>query len=175
MRALPRQPMRASLLQLGAVDVETEVLVIQKDKLVAEIDMVEAQTAQANKQVEVLNAQLLNIPKEGELIDKQVLKTESETTFLAQRIKTEKAQILDVVDGVAVLGVLGKQKDLYAAQTDGFARDAEQKLAKMLIDTWSVRRSTDEGTLFNEINKLSDPNIGAAIVKCMTSIGVTPV
>jgi hypothetical protein len=164
-----------TLAQSAKTDVETEVLVIEKTKLTAEVDMVEAQTAQANKQVEVLNAQLVNIPKEGQLLDKQVLKAQSETDFLAQRIKTEKAQIFDVVDAVNVTGVIGKQKDLYAAQTDGFKRDAEQKLAKMLIDTWSVRRSTDEGIVADSVNKLSDANIGATIIKCMNSIGVTPV
>lgn len=164
-----------TLAQSAKTNVETEVLVIEKTKLTAEVDMVEAQTAQANKQVEVLNAQLVNIPKEGQLIDKQVLKAQSETDFLAQRIKTEKAQILDVVDAVNVSGVIGKQKDLYQAQSDGFLRDAEQKVLKMLLDTWSVRRSTDEGTVADNTNKLSDANIGAAVVKCMNSIGVTPV
>jgi hypothetical protein len=161
--------------QATKVEIEKDVLLIEKDKLVAETELIEAQTTQAEKQVQVLSAQLLNIPKEGILLDKQATKTDSETVFLNQRIVTEKAQILDVVDGVSVLGVLGKQKLLYQAQTDGFSRDAEQKLAKMLIDTWSVRRSTDEGTIADAVNKLNDANIGAALIKCMNSVGVTPV
>lgn len=155
--------------------VEIEVLEVQKTKLTAEVDLTIAQTVQANKQVEVLNAQLLNIPKEGQLLDKQILKTDSETLFLEQRIKTEKAQIVDIIDGVTVAGVLGKQKFLYQAQTDGFKHDSEFKLVKAMMDTWSVRRSTDEGTLADNVNKLSDANIGSAVIKYMTSVGVVPV
>lgn len=162
-------------METDKLEVEIEVLEVQKTKLAAEVSLANAQFAQATKQTEVLAAQLLNIPKEGQLLDKQVLKAQSETDFLLQRIKTEKAQIIDTVDGVAVTGVLGKQKLLYQAQTDGFTRDAEQKLAKMVLDTWSVRRSTDEGTVADNVNKLSDANIGAIISKCMTGVGVIPV
>lgn len=161
--------------QATKVNKEIEVLDVEKTKLTGEVSLIAAQTAQANKQTEVLTAQLVNIPKEGQLIDKQVLKAQSETSFLDQRIKTEKAQILDTVDGAAIAGVIGKQKELYQAQSDGFKRDAEQKLTKMLIDTWSVRRSTDDGTVADNVNKLSDANIGAAVSKCMAGINVTPV
>lgn len=153
---------------------EIEVLEVQKNKLSAEILLVQANTAQANKQIEVLTAQLANIPKEGQLLDKQVLKTQSETTYLDQRIKTEKAQILDVVDGVAVAGIMGKQRELYAAQTTGFQRDAEYKVLSKMIDSWSIRRSTDKGTVADNVNRLSDVNIGAVVSKVMTGINVTP-
>ncbi len=147
----------------------------QVDKLTQDILLVTAQVAQANKQVEVLTAQLLNIPKEGLLLDKQVLKTTEETTFLTQRIKTEKAQIVDTVDGVAVAGVLGKQRDLYDAQTKGFTSDTKIKITKALIDTWQVRRTTDEDTVADGTNKLNDANIGAAVSSCMVDAGMTPV
>jgi hypothetical protein len=161
--------------QSAKTDIESEVLLVEKTKLTQEVALVTATTAETNKKIEVLQAQLLNIPKEGLLIDKQVDKAESEILMLDQRTKTEKAQILDTVDGVAVAGGLSKQKDLYLAQTNGFARDAEQKLAKMLVDTWTIRRSTFDGTVFDSVNKLSDANIGAVLSKAMTSIGVTPV
>lgn len=153
---------------------EIEVLEVQKNKLSAEILLVQANTAQANKQIEVLTAQLLNIPKEGQLLDKQVLKTQSETTYLDQRIKTEKAQILDSVDGVPVAGIIGKQRELYAAQTTGFQRDAEYKVLSKMIDSWSIRRSTDKGTVADNVNRLSDANIGAVVSKVMTGINITP-
>jgi DNA integrity scanning protein DisA with diadenylate cyclase activity len=161
--------------QADKVNKEIEVLEVEKNKTTAEVSLVNAQTSQSDKQTEVLTAQLLNIPKEGQLIDKQVLKAQSETDFLEQRIFTEQAQIKDVVDGASVVGVIGKQKELYQAQADGFVRDAEQKAAKLLVDTWSVRRSTDDGTVADNVNKLSDANIGAVVSKVMTSIDVTPV
>ena len=75
----------------------------------------------------------------------QAEKANAEICVLEARCKNEQAQIKDIVDGVPVAGVLGKQKDLYQAQIDGFKRDAEQKLAKTLIDVWNVQRTTDEG------------------------------
>lgn len=161
--------------QVEKMDKEIELLEVEKSKTTQEVLLVTAQTAVANKNVEVLTAQALNLPKEGVLLDKQALKTVEETTFLSQRIKTEKAQILDTVDGVPVTGILGKQRLLYQAQTDGFTRDAEYKIMTKLIDTWNVRRGTDDGTVADGVNKLSDGNIGAVVSKAMAGINVTPV
>jgi hypothetical protein len=59
---------------------------------------------------------------------------------------------------------------LYKAQADGFVRDAEQKAAKIMADTWNVRRTTDEAVVADGTNKLSDANIGKAIGKLLTGI-----
>lgn len=158
--------------QASKATVEVEILEIQKTKTTAEVLLVEANTSETNKKVEVLTAQLLNIPKEGLLIDKQVLKAVSETEFLDQRIKTEMAQIVDVIDGTAVHGVIEKQKDLYAEQAKVFTTDAEYKVMKALIETWVTRRGTDEATVVNGENKLSDAFIGAAVNKCFDSLGI---
>lgn len=159
--------------QAAKVTVEVEILEIEKTKTAAEVLLIEAQTDQAIKQVEVLTAQILNLPKEGVLLDKQAAKTDAETLFLDQRIKTEKSQIVDTIDGVAVFGTVKKQKDLYDAQAKGFTTDAEYKVMKALIETWITRRGTDEGTAANDTNNLDDDYIGAAVAKCFTSVGIT--
>lgn len=69
--------------------------------------------------------------------------TNANVALTEQKIVTEKAQVLDSVDDVAVEGVLGKQKALYAAQTLGFEKDAVQKLLQTHVDTWTIRQSTD--------------------------------
>lgn len=61
-----------------------------------------------------------------------------------QKVKTEQAQISDTVDGVPVTGLIGKQKQVYAAQIKGFKDDAFNKAAKIAVDVWNVQRSTDE-------------------------------
>jgi hypothetical protein len=68
-------------------------------------------------------------------------KSVAETYLLDQKTVTELAQ---TNDAAGVGGVVKAQKDLFAKQTDGFDRDAEQKLAKIMIDTWMVRASTGE-------------------------------
>ena len=65
--------------------------------------------------------------------------------------------------------VQNKQQDLYDAQINGFDRDAEQKLAKILVDSWSVRRTTDEATIVP--GGLDDSSIGAVIAKAKIGIG----
>lgn len=57
-----------------------------------------------------------------------------------------RAQTLDTRrDGETVVGVIGKQKDLYAQQIDSYKKDAELKAAKVFSDAWSVQKSLDDG------------------------------
>lgn len=58
--------------------------------------------------------------------------------LLAQKKITEITQTVDATGGTAK-----KQQDLILAQTEGFARDAEQKLAKIVSDAYAVQRTTD--------------------------------
>lgn len=93
------------------------------------------------------------------LIGKQSSKILSEKELVNQKRTTEYAQVYDVVYDTVdpVTGVIGKQKALYGKQTDGFDRDAEQKLAKIMVDSWNVRRSTDEATI--PAGGMTDPDI----------------
>lgn len=97
------------------------------------------------------------------------LQTTAQTSLIQQKIATEKAQVTET--GVDDNSVVGRQKLLYKAQTDGFQRDAEQKLLKVLTDTWNVRRTTDDGTLPNAENQLYDPTIGRLVNKAVTGLG----
>lgn len=82
------------------------------------------------------------------LVGMQITKSEHEGDLLQQKTLTEEAQtknrIGEGTDAYDVSGVIGKQKSLYQKQTDGFDRDAEQKLSKILVDTWNVRRTNDD-------------------------------
>lgn len=127
------------------------------------------QQGKASAEIDVLLAQKCKLEAEFDLIILEKLKVTAETALLNQKITTEKAQTTSL--GVDADSVIGKQKALYAAQTAGFARDAEQKAAKLMSDTWAVRRTTDEGELPNDINKLENIYIGRAIDKMLTGIG----
>lgn len=59
------------------------------------------------------------------------------------------------------------------AQVNGYRRDAEQKMAKLLVDTWSVRRSNDEGVVADTVNKLNDATIGAVVSAALKGINVS--
>ena len=70
---------------------------------------------------------------------------DANTAFIDQKTKTERANIEDVVDGVEVTGMVGKQKAVHAAQAKAFKDNSMTSLAKVYTDIWSIQRSTDEG------------------------------
>ena len=149
--------------------------VLQKQKTDLEAQLLEKQIALANQQrinaeveMEVLQQQVCKLKAEYDLLREQNQKSAAETALLAQKVVTEKAQTLSVgVDGDSVIG---KQKALYQAQTDGFTRDAEQKAAKLMVDSWNVRRTTDEGTVADTNNMLNDESVGRAVRKLLAGV-----
>jgi len=98
-------------------------------------------------------------------------KTDAEVNLLVQKKETELAQVSDTVATGTVAGVIGKQKGLFQKQTDGFDRDAEQKLAKIMVDTWSVRQTTD-GALANPAG-IDDAAIANVLAKAKQGINLT--
>jgi hypothetical protein len=158
-------------------------LAAELPKIVAEVAEMESRAALAAQQVINLTAEGLNIPKQGEVLDAQVCKlqaefdltvntntkTTGEIALLTQKTATERAQTLAI--GVDPDSIIGKQKSLYTAQTAGFTRDAEQKAAKLLVDTWSARRMSDEGTVADGVNMLQDSTIGRAVNKLLAGVG----
>jgi len=148
---------------------------LQKDKSAAEIAEIEARTAllqqqKLNAEVEllVLQAQKCKLDAEYDLLLQQKLKVAEETGLLAQKKVTEQAQTANVGSADSVIG---RQKALYMAQADGFKRDAEQKAADIMVKSWGVRRTTDEGTSANTTNRLDDSSIGQAVNKLLQGVG----
>ena len=68
--------------------------------------------------------------------------------LLLEQTESARAQTLDNrTDGALVVGVLGKQKDLYTQQIISYQRDAEVKAGKLWTDAWTVQKTIDEGLL----------------------------
>ncbi len=150
------------LLQKRKNDIEAQLLT-------AQLALVTQQGLNAVIEGEVLTAQKCKLQAEFDLTQAQTRKSEQEILLLAQKVATERAQITAL--GVDEDSVIGKQKALYGAQTDGFKRDAEQKAAKMMIDSWSVRRTTDEATVADGTNMLNDVTVGRAVNKVLSGVG----
>lgn len=152
----------AFLLAKQKTDLEAQLLEKQ-------IELTNQQRINAEVEMTVLQAQKCKLDAEFDLIKEQTIKSAQETLLLAQKVTTEKAQVSSI--GVDADSVVGRQKSLYAAQTNGFARDAEQKAAKLMADTWNVRRTTDEGTVADGTNMLNDATVGRAINKMLQGVG----
>lgn len=118
------------------------------------------------------------------------LKTIAENRLLNQKTATELAQTSNVIpttvgidstgfereifnkDTKATVGIVGKQCALFAKQTDGFDRDAEQKLAKIMVDTWSVRMTSDVPP-DTTVAGLNEAEIKTVLDKARTGAGMS--
>lgn len=164
---------------LGALDAVLSASIqflLQRAKAQAEIDQIKqqtellvVQTANAVIEGKVLEATECKLKAEFDVLKATLLKIDQETQLLMWKTTTEKAQTIEM--GVDANSVVGRQKDLYKAQTDGFTRDAEQKVAKVMVDSWNVRRTTDEGTVADGTNMLNDAAVGRAVTKLLTGVG----
>lgn len=169
--------------ELDKAKAELEILEKTALKTAAEIALLTAQAAQSNAQTGLIGAQTANEALQGNVLVAQEcklraeydlllstnLKTVEETSLLKWKGVTEKAQTSGA--GVDANSVVGKQMALYGAQADGFKRDAEQKAAKILVDSWNVRRTTDEGTVADGSNQLDDASVGRAVGRLLAGVG----
>ncbi len=147
--------------QVLNVTQDTALKVVQISKISQDISLSQEQEAKLVIEKTVVTAQKLKLDQDianaltqNALIVNQILKVKGEQNLIDQKVFTEQAQRLDTVDGQAVAGTIGKQSGLYDAQTNGFARDAEQKMVKLMSDGWSVTKSvlsaTGEPDVFNK-------------------------
>ena len=164
---IPKQGLRIDA-ETAQSKQQTTNLITQELQIKSQTNLIDQQKLNAVIEGTVLTAQKCKLDAEYDVLVGTKLKVVAETSLLNQKVASEKAQT--VAAGIDANSVLGKQIGLYTAQTEGFARDAEQKAAKLLIDTWNVRRTTDEGTEANTINKLDDATIGRVVNKALTGI-----
>ena len=97
----------------------------------------------------------------------QYLVTAKQADLLTQKKVTEEAQTVDITTGT-----VGKQQGLVVAQTNGFARDAEQKLAKIFADIYAINRSA-LGASASTPGGLDDIDISAIVARAALGIDVT--
>lgn len=157
--------------QAEQVKAQTLNVPFQGEQIKAQTELVKQQTTNAVQEEKNLEAQECLLKSQFDNSQATVLQTQAQTNLLTQKIVTERAQVSSI--GVDADSVVGKQKALYQAQTDGFQRDAEQKVAKMYCDVWNVRRTTDaDGTQANSTNQLDEATHGAVMKKLRSGIGL---
>ena len=151
------------------IDAQKDTQVSQKAHIDAQTLLVGQQKTNAIQEHEVLVAQECKLQAEFDNIQAATTRIGQETALMTQKVATERAQTL--ATGVDSDSVVGRQKGLYLAQTNGFTRDAEQKAAKTMIDTWNVRKTTDtDGTEANPAH-VGDAYIARAVDKLLNGIG----
>jgi hypothetical protein len=133
----------------------TNLLPAQLAQLTAQTAGTTAQTAQtAFTTTYLLPAQLSHT-------ETQTTNVNAQTNLYIQKKATELAQ---TVSTPAANSVMGVQNALMVKQTENYDRDAEQKAAKIMIDTWNVRRNQDPSTAEMLVaNRLREEDIGIAV------------
>ena len=162
----------------------TEVLqadVVSKNilKVDAEIDLLSQKTATEVAQTadSLPSGVGLNISSTiSGVLKGQVDKLNAEVGLLEQKSVTELVQTSNTIPGTLgfgtntdIQGVALRSINLTTAQTDGFARDAEQRAAKIVVDPWVVRQSTDGEVTTG--TGLDNASVGEFIAKLKAGIG----
>ena len=212
--------------QVGLAETEKDIAVYNlANKTPVEVELLQAQTDNAQSQIALTDAQVIKITEENRLIpytieriqaeianmtrqsdilekeleikisnlalqDKQLLLADAElqvrvleldvkraeveaaqaqAELYAAKVLTENAQTMDAAHPNSVLG---SNIAVLQAQAAGYARDAEQKAAKILVDAWNVQRNTDEGITANADNLLYDTSIGKAVSAMLRGAGI---
>ena len=156
------------LLTKDQAALQAATLAAQYEKIALEKDILELQKQQLTLQLAQLEQQTL-------LIQSQILTDAAQRALINQKTVTEVAQTQDTPmsnTSTGYSGVVGKQNALYAAQTTGFTRDAEQKAAKLALDILATQLSTDDSMTVENTN-MHPAAIGALVQKLATGIGVT--
>lgn len=184
--AKERQGLEFLQLQAQIKLIETQQMQIedQMKKTPYEIELLQAQVAQTKKQTEQIAAEMIKIPIEIEILQKQSLQADRQLDLLErqievqqatvdltkQKVVTEKAQTQN--DIIQPGSYLGANVSLINAQKDGYKRDAEQKAAQLIINTWNTRRTTDEDTSANTTNLLDDSTVGRFVQKLAAGVEI---
>lgn len=148
-----------------------------REKQAFELDLLDLQAEHLKEQIKLTKeqinlakAELKLKEKELEIKEKELQLAAANVDLIRQKIVTERAQ----TDGSVIGGgsVLGKQNDVLDAQIQGYRRDAEQKAAQLLLQTWITRMNNDSA-ITNDANMLKDNYIGRTVARLMEGAGIS--
>jgi hypothetical protein len=123
----------------------------QKDQAIAQTANITAQTAGVTyTTANILPAQKVALDDAHDQAVYQLANILPEQKFmLHEQGEAQRAQTWNTRQDAlgTVVGVMGKQKDLYTQQIASYQRDAEVKAAKLFTDAWITMKTIDEGLL----------------------------
>lgn len=141
----------------------------QSDILEKELEIKISSLALQDKQLLLADAELEVRRLELDVKRAEVESAQAQAQLYAAKVLTENAQTMDAAHPNSVLG---SNIAVLRAQAAGYARDAEQKAAKILVDAWNVQRNTDESINANSVNLLYDTSIGKAVSALLRGAGI---
>lgn len=136
------------------------------------LEIAKHQLAAAEQQTKLLEAQHALTTMQLSSEDAKIRLTEEQILMVKEQKEAQRAQTLNTrTDGTTVVGVLGKQKDLYSQQITSYQRDSEAKVGKMFLDGWLTQKTIDEG--LTAPTQLQNTAINNVLDKVRTNAGLT--
>ena len=162
-----RVPYDIEEIQARIANMSKQNLLLEKD-----FELRIGQLALQGKQLLLSEAELEVKRQEIQVQLAAIESQKAQAELYAQKVVTEQAQ---TQGDVAKPGsVLGANVAVLLAQAEGYKSDRLQKATKILVDTWNVRRNSDDATEANVTNQLHDANIGVAVTGLLVDSGLTP-
>lgn len=162
--------MDQEILNLGKQELllDEQIVNATKDGLIKD-----SQVTQMTAETALIGQQEANAQAENAVITNTASKVAAETAVLEQKRITEEYQTRDSVGGNPAEGVIGKQMALYENQAEGYIRDAEQKAAKLFMDSFNTRTSIETLNLNEEIDAtVTGTQIKGLLNKVREGVGV---
>lgn len=152
---------QTSFVAKQAAKIDSDILTAIKERLHldSQIELSEAQVVKlgedillTREQKETVRANTIGTRSDGTpiegLVGNQIAKTSKEIMMIHEQMEAARASTSSTrLDGSPVAGSIGKQMALHQAQIESFERDAETKIAKLMVDMWVTQKTIDEGLL----------------------------
>jgi hypothetical protein len=119
--------------------------------------------AQSEAQLQSTLQATANAKTQAQILTAQYDKLQNEILLYKQKIRSEQAQIHDLVEGVPVTGIVGTQRDMYRKQANGYLRHAEQQAARIMSDLYTIRFTEDKVSANPANNYCNDAEVSAAL------------
>lgn len=135
-RAQTRNTLSDGSVVSGILGVEKEIKLAQKTLTIEQTETQRAQTWETH---------LDGTPIQGIAKYEKDLKS-AQSKLVLEQYESQRGQTRGTLStGEVVVGLIGTQTRLYEQQITSYKRDAESKFSKMLLDTWTARKTIDEG------------------------------
>ena len=140
---------------------EVKIHQFTQDRILAEVNKLSNETVVSIKQGRLVDAQVA-------LTTAQVDSATAQTALYTQKTVTEQAQATNAPAATSVMGV---QNALMEQQKNQIIRDAEQKTAKIMLDSWQTIFTTDQSIPPTGDISLLLTHVNAAKLKMLQGVG----
>lgn len=131
--------------QVGALAQSINFAKEKVDLLIA-LNRFKIEIAKARIELVIAQAQAHKNKAEYALTVEKLATEDAQFAYVKENQEAVRGQTSDKrTDGSTVVGVLGKQKELYSQQIESYKRNDEQKMAKIYADVWMTQKTIDEG------------------------------